>query len=116
MPDYQSFLDKLIVKTTSGRILWKSTVESDAFSAAIENEFTVRVSQTGKQEFAFEMRDQSGNKLVDFSADKAEAWEQGYEEAVENFERLRQLFESARASALDVSNQLSRAESLLDKY
>ncbi len=61
------------------------------------------------------MRDQRGNKLVDFSADKAQAWEQGYEEAVENFERLRGLFEAARAAALDVGRQLLRAESLLDQ-
>jgi|SRR5581483_7348667 len=116
MPDYRSFIDKLITKTTTGRVSWKPTVDSDAYSAAIESEFTVQVSQSGKQEFAFEMRDRRGNKLVDISADKTHAWEQGYEEAVENFERLRRLFDSARASALDVSTQLSRAESLLDKY
>ena len=116
MPDYTSFLDKLIAKTAAGRIRWKATVESDAFNAAIENEFTVHVSHSGKQEFSFEMRDHGGNKLVDLSADKTHAWEQGYEEAVENFERLRQLFEAARSSALDVNKQLSRAESLLDKF
>jgi len=116
MPDYGSFLSKLIAKTGSGRIVWKPTADSDAYSAAIDTEFTVRVSQVERQEFAFEMRDQRGNKLVDISADKADAWEQGYEEAVENFERLRQLFEAARDSALDVSTQLSRAESLLDKF
>jgi hypothetical protein len=116
MPDYQSFVDKLIAKTASGRIMWKPTIESDAFTAAIENEFTLRVSQPVKEEFAFEMRDQRGNKLVNLSANKAQAWEQGYEEAVEHYERLRQLFETARSTALDVSTQLSRAESLLDRY
>jgi mevalonate kinase len=115
MPDYRNFIDKLISKTTHGRVSWKPTTDSDAYAAAIENEFAVRVSQSGKQEFTFEMRDQRGNKMVDISADQAHAWEQGYEEAVENFERLHQLFEAARASALDINSQLLRAESLLDK-
>jgi hypothetical protein len=116
MSDFQSFLDKLIAKSAAGRVPWKITIESDAFLATLGNEFTIRVNQTANQEYAFEMRDARGNKLLDLCAGKTQAWEQGYEEAVENYERLRQLFQAARASALNIGSQLLRAESLLDNY
>lgn len=116
MSDYHNFLDKLTAKTRNGKVQWRPTAESDAFAVSLEGEFTVSVAKTGNSLFICEMRDQRGNKLLDLSAERTHAWEQGYEEAVETFERLSQLFEAARVSALDVRNQLRRAESLLDKY
>ncbi len=114
MPDYQRLLNKLVAKTAAGRVPWRATMESDLFAASIDGEFTVTIGRTALHEFVFEMRDKQENKLVQLSAEKTQAWEQGYEEAVENFELLRHLFEAARAAALDVSNQLARAEALLD--
>ena len=115
MSDYQGFLVKLCDKSVAGRIQWRLTAESDVFAASIENEFTVKVSKTTKNEFIFEMYDNRDHQLVSLTAEKAHAWEQGYEEPVETFECLRKLHGAARRVALDVDNQLLRAASLLDR-
>jgi hypothetical protein len=115
MPDPKSFLDKLITKSQQGRVPWRPATESDMFTASLGTEFTVTVSKTGVHMFAFELRDQRDQKLIQMSAGKTEAWEQGYEEALEHYDRLRQLYEVARDFALDVPKQLTRAETLLDE-
>ncbi|MGE0407329.1 MAG: hypothetical protein AB7O65_13620 [Candidatus Korobacteraceae bacterium] len=115
MSSHQAFIDKVITKTAQGRIPWKAMSESDAFTASIEQEFTLTVRRPEAQEFSFEVRDRLGNRLLDLTGEKSQAWEQGYEQAVEDFERLRQLFEAARRFALDVDNQLLRANTLLDQ-
>ena len=115
MPTVESFLGKLIDKTEKGRIAWRATADSDIFAASIENEFTVMTGKTGRDAYSLQLRDQRGNKLLDISTDKTQAWEQGFEEAVEHFELVRRLFGAARGSALDLNKQLLRAEFLLDQ-
>ncbi len=115
MPDYDSFLNKLIAKSEEGRIPWKPAYDSDAFLASIENEFTVIILKGAKQTYTLQMRDQQDHKLINLTAENRKSWEPGYEESDECFDRLRRLYEAAGIVALDVQNKLTRAESLLDR-
>jgi len=115
MSDSHTFLQKLIAKSEAQRLPWRPSVESDTFTVSLEREFTVTIRKAAPHEFFFEMRDRRDNQLFHLTAEKTQAWEQGYEEAVELFELLRRLHDAARFVALDVNQQLLRAESILDQ-
>lgn len=124
--DLNPILNKLISKSEEGKVSWKPTYDTDTFITALEGEFTFQITKVGPQ-YTFVMKDKEDRKLVEIASEGSE-WNQRLlsSDITEKgefmkpndpyFEQLEHLFDLARDSALDVSQKLTAAESLLDRF
>jgi hypothetical protein len=112
--DLNPILNKLIGKSEEGKVHWKPTYDADTFIAALEGEFTFQIAKVGPQ-YTFVMKDKEDHNLVEITSQKR-GWNEAPELGHVYFEQLDQLYDLARDIALNISQKLTAAESLLDRF
>jgi len=114
MADYNPVIDKLLGKTVEGKVTWKQTYEENTFIANLDGEFSFEVGRVNAEMVTFTMKDKDNNKLVEMIChDQLPYQQQGYDTY---YDKVAQLHELARISALDVNRKLEAVERLLDGF
>jgi len=116
MPNYEPVIDKLIAKSEAGGVPWKPTYNENTFVAAIEGEVTFEISKSNYGGFDFQMKDKDDKKIIEMACHNRKKDEEGYEEDDRFFDKVRRLYDAARATALEVDKKLTVAEALLDRF
>ena len=106
MADITEILDKLLERTTQGKVPWKSTAGEQTFVAVIGNLSVMILRDAGHQP-ALKILDKSGREIDVLDADRSEGrkWR----------EDLWRLHEEARRVALDIGTQLDELLKELEK-
>ncbi len=114
--DYEVTVRKLLDKTRTGKVPWKTTAEEDTFVAAIEGLYTFQVAKVqlrGGPRVSFGMRDREGQTIFEMNA-----WEPSSDTTTENDQKynvLGELFERARRAALQIDKKVNEVNSFLDR-
>jgi hypothetical protein len=109
----RNLLEKLIDKTSAGKISWKSTYEPGTFVASVEGEFGLELSRSPGPFISLKMFDTTGNQLYSTTGPALT----GPLTSNHPTFKLSQLYGLAKDRALDnhgIVEQLARAEKLLD--
>lgn len=105
---YDEVIDNLIQKTEDGKLGWQSTAEDSKFICVLEGEFTFSITKfdyQGDDRCYFSMTDSSNAEIIGLGASFGEF----------RYNKLAELHEVARRSALDVHRKVDHAADILRK-
>jgi len=106
--NYEEIIDNLAQKTEQGKLSWSPTGQENAFICVLEGEFTfriVRFEYQNEERVAFSMTDKTNTEIFQLAASLGERF----------YQRLADLHEVARRSALDVEVKLNQVSEILKR-
>lgn len=104
--------EKLLAKTSEGRISWEPSYESETFAAVLRGGLSFQIERN-EDWYRLKMTDELNNTLISLSASERARVPDPSEEKILGV--LKNLHEAARWQALKIDGRLSQARIELDQ-
>lgn len=114
---FEELAEKLLIKTTAGKIPWKGTYESSTFIAVVDGGFSFEIdlNRSGRTPVTatLRMRDEDDNPIFEMQAEQVRQDTSQINDRI--WSVLRPLWDEARGTALNLRQKLTLASDALDK-
>jgi|HubBroStandDraft_5_1064220.scaffolds.fasta_scaffold110234_3 hypothetical protein len=116
MPDYVPLVQKLLDKTAKRKIDWKGTYDSGTFIAVVEGDYSFELSFSPSNRVAdrrsLVMKDHDGAPVLELQA--SQPTQDSSQSNDDKWTLLEELWEEARATALNIDEKISQVSNILD--